>query len=125
MDWRYIFKEAVKGVANPKCLEEVEKQGDKMREEWVINSLRQYITRFSITDIDIKRIESYCIECEEFYRENLRLRKYHFGYPANMLERTPLYDLLSEYERMGFLSNNCGDTFEKGNYRMDSKEIEI
>lgn len=40
------------------------------------------------------------------------------------MERTPLYNIFLEYERFGFLSNNCGDIFEKGNYKMDSKEIE-
>lgn len=124
VDWKYIFEEAINGVPNPKRREELKKLGVKMREEWIIYSLQQYIAQFSIADVDIKQIESYCIECEQFYQENLRLRKYHFGYPANMLERTPLYNIFLEYERFGFLSNNCGDTFEKGNYRMDSKEIE-
>ena len=124
MDWKYIFEKAINGVPNPKRIQELEKVGTEMREEWIIYSLQQYITQFSVSDEDIKQIEEYCIECEKFYQQNQRLRNYHFGYPANMLERTPLYNIFLEYERLGFLSNNCGDTFEKGNYRMDSKEIE-
>lgn len=124
MDWKGIFNKAVSGVPNPKRLKELENLGKKMWEEWTIYSLQQYITHFSLSSAEIKELQAYCVECEKFYEESLKLRKYHFGYPANMLVRTPLYNIFSAYERSGFLSNNCGDTFEKGNYRMDSKDIE-
>ena len=124
MNWKYIFNEVKNGITNSECLKEVEHVEDKIYEKWIINSLRQYIEHFSLSTLDIEWLESCCIECERFYQQNLKLRKYHFGYPANMLTRTPLYDIFFRYEHSGFLANNCGDTFEKGNYKMDSKDIE-
>lgn len=124
MDWKHIFDEAVANVSDPEQLDNLETTCERLREKWAIYSLSEYIAQFSLSDTEIHLLKSHCIECEKFYQERERLRNYHFGYPANLLTRTPLYNMFSKFEVSGFLANNCGDTFERGNYRMDSKEIE-
>lgn len=124
MDWKHIFNKAVGSAPDPERVKELKRLNAQMHEEWVVYSLQEYITHFSLLEEDIKLLETYCVECEKFYLENKKLRKYHFGYPANLLRRSLLYDVFTEYERTGFLANNCGDTFETAYYKMDSKKVE-
>lgn len=60
----------------------------------------------------------------EFYAGVNASAKYMFGFPANHapLSLATQYLLLLHYTAP--LSNNCGDVDERGNYAMDSKEIE-
>ena len=64
------------------------------------------------------------LEAAEFYTSMQEQAKYMFGYPAH---RYPLslrtqYLLLQHYTAP--FSNNCGDIDERGNYAMDTKDIE-
>ena len=60
----------------------------------------------------------------EFYDRVNGSAKQMFGYPAHRVDvsLTTQYLLLLHYTAP--LSNNCGDVDERGNYAMDSKEIE-
>lgn len=124
MDWSQLFDKVVNETSSEMDLERLEEVSSLAWEQRLICDLRRYIDEYSLSPEQITMLKQQCVECEKFYQNNLKQRDYHFGYPANMLVRTPLYYVFSEYERYGFLANNCGDTFEKGNYAMDSKDIE-
>ncbi|MCD8205074.1 MAG: pyridoxal-dependent decarboxylase [Clostridia bacterium] len=63
-------------------------------------------------------------QCERFLQNNIGSHEYHFGYPLNMEDYTYLVQYLRYLESKTFLMNNCGDPYQGGNSRMDSKEIE-
>ncbi len=56
--------------------------------------------------------------------ENHGRRDYMFGYPANMQNDSFCTQHLRGVESRLFLMNNCGDPYQRGNYGMDSKELE-
>lgn len=68
--------------------------------------------------------EEYLKKVEGFYQNNLDKHDYMFGYPANMEKDGYLLSYLRYLESKMYLMNNCGDPYERGNYGMDSKEVE-
>ena len=68
--------------------------------------------------------EKYLKKVEGFYQNNLDKHDYMFGYPANMEKDGYLLSYLRYLESKMYLMNNCGDPYERGNYGMDSKEVE-
>lgn len=66
----------------------------------------------------------YLKRVEELYNNNLLKRDYMFGYPANMEEYSYITSYLRFLESKLYLMNNCGDPYQRGNYGMDSKEVE-
>ena len=61
----------------------------------------------------------------KFVDEYLDYRNRMFGYPANMIKRSGITEYLRFLESKMYLINNCGDPNEIGNYKMDSKKIEL
>lgn len=61
----------------------------------------------------------------KFVDEYLDYRNRMFGYPANMTSRSGVTEYLRFLESKMYLINNCGDPNETGNYKMDSKKIEL
>lgn len=61
----------------------------------------------------------------KFVDEYLDYRNRMFGYPANMTNRSGITEYLRFLESKMYLINNCGDPNETGNYKMDSKKIEL
>ena len=61
----------------------------------------------------------------KFADEYLDYRNRMFGYPANMIKRSGITEYLRFLESKMYLINNCGDPNEIGNYKMDSKKIEL
>lgn len=86
--------------------------------------IRDYINSWNLSKEDVNKIKNDIDECIEFYNKSMQLRESHFGYPANMSQRSPLVDAFRFIEAYGYLANNCGDVNETGNYQMDSKKIE-
>ncbi|MBQ8293618.1 MAG: aminotransferase class V-fold PLP-dependent enzyme [Bacilli bacterium] len=66
----------------------------------------------------------YIEKIDEYYWKNLKRREYMFGYPANMEDYSYTTQYLRHLESKMYLMNNCGDPYQRGNYRMDSKAIE-
>ena len=66
----------------------------------------------------------YIAKVDMYYRDNLKKRKYMFGYPANMEDYSYTTTYLRHLESKMYLMNNCGDPYQKGNYSMDSKSTE-
>ena len=66
----------------------------------------------------------YIAKVDRYYADNLRKRKYMFGYPANMEDYSYTTSYLRHLESKMYLMNNCGDPYQKGNYGMDSKSTE-
>ncbi len=58
------------------------------------------------------------------YSDNQSRRDYMFGYPANMQDESFCTQYLRGMESRLYLMNNCGDPYQRGNYGMDSKELE-
>ncbi len=86
--------------------------------------MNKYISSLDLNEKDLQKLKDVVLECLNFYEKNAELRTHHFGYPANMCEKSILFDILKSIEKDGFLANNCGDVNEVGNYQMDSKKIE-
>ncbi len=61
---------------------------------------------------------------DRVYADNVNRRDYMFGYPANMQDETFCTQYLRGLESRLYLMNNCGDPYQKGNYGMDSKDLE-
>lgn len=66
----------------------------------------------------------YIAKVDKYYSNNLKKRKYMFGYPANMEDYSYTTSYLRHLESKMYLMNNCGDPYQKGNYGMDSKSTE-
>ena len=66
----------------------------------------------------------YIAKVDRYYADNLRKRRYMFGYPANMEDYSFTTSYLRHLESKMYLMNNCGDPYQKGNYGMDSKSTE-
>ena len=81
---------------------------------------------FSRKDIcEFEREDSeYIAKVDRYYVNNLKKRKYMFGYPANMEDYSYTTSYLRHLESKMYLMNNCGDPYQKGNYGMDSKSTE-
>jgi len=122
MDWEYIFKP--NNTASKDEIFEMKSEMLRLQQELLKNSIHEYISMLTLSEIEVERLKNSIIECEQFYENNTYLRMYHFGYPGNLLQRSVVYEIFTKYEREGYLANNCGDAFERGNYRMDSKDIE-
>ena len=74
---------------------------------------------------DFEREDSeYIAKVDKYYTNNLRKRRYMFGYPANMEDYSYTTSYLRHLESKMYLMNNCGDPYQKGNYGMDSKSTE-
>lgn len=80
-------------------------------------------TREEICDFEREDSE-YIAKVDRYYANNLRKRKYMFGYPANMEDYSYTTSYLRHLESKMYLMNNCGDPYQKGNYGMDSKSTE-
>ncbi len=79
-----------------------------------------------------------CDELQAFYAEDMAFldmadavfaanqsrRERMFGYPANMQDDSFCTQYLRHMESRLYLMNNCGDPYQRGNYGMDSKELE-
>lgn len=68
--------------------------------------------------------EQFQSEAEKFYKENCEKSRYMFGYPSY---HYPVSDFTKALLMMHYsspFSNNCGDIDERGNYAMDTKEME-
>jgi histidine decarboxylase len=125
MDWENIFFNATRSIPyEGRHLDQINADLEPLKEEWAKCSLHEYIAQLSLSDIHIQALKDHAIKCDEYYKNNLRERGFHFGYPANMLKRSFLYRVMAQYEYSGFLSNNCGDTYNSSKYKMDSKAIE-
>ncbi len=61
---------------------------------------------------------------DEVYATNRDRRDSMFGYPANMQDESFCTQYLRQIESRLYLMNNCGDPYQRGNYGMDSKELE-
>ena len=77
---------------------------------------KEYTENFSQTGV--------ANEAARFYANNRKAARYMFGYPAyyNPISPFTQYLLLMHYASP--FSNNCGDIEERGNYAMDTKEME-
>lgn len=71
-----------------------------------------------------KEDSEYIVKVDKYYANNLRKRRYMFGYPANMEDYSYTTSYLRHLESKMYLMNNCGDPYQKGNYGMDSKSTE-
>ena len=87
-----------------------------------------FLKKQGFSDCDIESFEQedkqYIEKVDEFYIKNLQRRDYMFGYPANMEDYSYSTQYLRHLESKMYLMNNCGDPYQRGNYRMDSKSIE-
>ena len=72
-----------------------------------------------------KEDEKFIDETEQFVEQYLKYKNTMFGYPANMLHRSGTTEYLRYLESKMYLINNCGDPNETGNYKMDSKKVEL
>ncbi len=63
-------------------------------------------------------------EAALFYVDNRNSARYMFGYPAHYNPISPLTQYLLLMHYASPFSNNCGDIEERGNYAMDTKEME-
>lgn len=63
-------------------------------------------------------------EAAAFYDKNRQAARYMFGYPAYFNPISPLTQHLLLMHYASPFSNNCGDIEERGNYAMDTKDIE-
>ncbi len=63
-------------------------------------------------------------EASEFYAKNRKAARYMFGYPAYFNPISPLTQYLLLMHYASPFSNNCGDIEERGNYAMDTKDME-
>ena len=63
-------------------------------------------------------------EAAEFYSKNRKAAHYMFGYPAYFHPISPLTQYLLLMHYASPFSNNCGDVEERGNYAMDTKDME-
>ena len=61
---------------------------------------------------------------DDYFLDNKKKRDYMFGYPANMKDYSYSTQYLRYIEGKLYLMNNCGDPYQVGNYRMDSKSVE-
>lgn len=108
---------------NEDC-EQIRKEINSLQKKILVLKIKDYVSSRNLDKTQIKELEDSVMECLNFYKKNEELRKSHFGYPANMVLRSPVVDFFRYIEASGFLANNCGDVFEVGNYQMDSKKIE-
>lgn len=119
------YYEEVKNVLETnQNLEDLEKNLKPVLKKFFDTKIDKYIKFIGENSKDIEKDKISVIECVDFYIKNFLLRERHFGYPANMCERSALVNIFRSIEKNGFLANNCGDVNESGNYQMDSKEIE-
>ncbi len=63
-------------------------------------------------------------EATDFYAKNRQAARYMFGYPAYFKPISPLTQYLLLMHYASPFSNNCGDIEERGNYAMDTKDVE-
>jgi len=64
------------------------------------------------------------IEAASFYQKTEKAVKRMFGYPAHHVPLSPATQYLLLMHYAAPFSNNCGDVDERGNYSMDTKDVE-
>ena len=70
----------------------------------------------------IKEDDEMVSTIEKYVERYNRLRDYMFGYPANLVPDSAITKYCRGKETQLSIMNNCADTYEQGNYQMDSKE---
>lgn len=83
-----------------------------------------FLEKISSKDYDENYFKTILQQCEDFYAMQDVKSQRMFGYPANLQPISPLTMYFFLHDISGPLANNCGDNYERGNYQMDSKEIE-
>ena len=63
-------------------------------------------------------------EALAFYEEKQQISHYMFGYPSYQYPLSPLTQYLLTLHYNAPFANNCGDIDERGNYVMDTKDVE-
>ena len=63
-------------------------------------------------------------DAESFYAQNEKAARTMFGYPTNNVKLSPITQYLVLLHYNSPCTNNCGDINERGNYRMDTKDVE-
>ena len=139
-----IFKQGVKKLTQQtstlssqeaneiaKILQEKEAQLKKLEEERLQLARILDYNKLKEEGFSAKKIKRFVRQdnaaikrAEKFTAKNLELRERMFGYPANMTEDSAMTKHLRNKEAELPLLNNCGDTYQTGNYAMDSKEYE-
>ena len=76
----------------------------------------EYAEHFSKADVSQ--------EAALFYVKNRKAARYMFGYPTFYNPISPLTQYLLLMHYASPFSNNCGDVEERGNYAMDTKDME-
>lgn len=78
--------------------------------------------------VSAERIASYAKEddaaikkAKKFIQQKQKIREYLFGYPINLSQDSALIHYLRNLETKLCLINNCGDTYEEGNFSLESK----
>lgn len=118
------FSEIMSTKVEGENADQLQREVDSLQRKLWVLKIKDYVSSKGLNEDEVKALENAAIECLDFFQKNKELRKSHFGYPANMVLRSPAVDFFRLIETNGFLSNNCGDVFESGNYQMDSKKIE-
>ena len=118
------FSEIMSATVRGESAAQLQREIDSLQRKLLLLQIKDYVSSKGLSEDEVRALESAAIECLDFYQRNEELRKSHFGYPANMVLRSPAVDFFRLMETNGFLANNCGDVFESGNYQMDSKKIE-
>lgn len=88
----------------------------KLMDELLTHLPKEYAESFSQTETSV--------EAAQFYVKNRKAARYMFGYPAYYNPISPLTQYLLLMHYASPFSNNCGDVEERGNYAMDTKEVE-
>lgn len=125
LDEEHNFYSSIKGVLETsKSSSELKENLKPILQEIFNLKIKDYMSSIDSGEENTEKIKNSVLECLNFYDKNTMLRTHHFGYPANMCERSELVNIFKYIEKSGFLANNCGDVNETGNYQMDSKKIE-
>lgn len=110
-------------------LEKLKRDYDDLKSKIFNLELKLYYDELSNLNNDtlnfIEEDKKYLKLVESYKNMHLELRQRMFGFPANMSDDSAIVKHLREKETELYLMNNCGDSFEQGNYQMDSKIFEI
>lgn len=79
---------------------------------------------FSQTELEEFSNPTIAKDALAFYGDILRKAQTMFGYPSNNVRLSPLTQHLLRLHYAAPFSNNCGDVEERGNYSMDTKDVE-
>lgn len=123
-NWENIFKDVEKCNISDVEYEKLTNSVSVNKHTLAVCNICKYINDNKLTKTEIDALKDSLKKCAAFYNSHNDNRERHFGFPANMLSRSVIYDFFTEYERYAFLANNCGDTYESSDYLMDSKSVE-